>query len=586
MTESFEKKCGKYLFEHKRITSIKTKEETPSSTLKKESNESSEINDDNIINVIHSALKKEETISFLCEKQNSPILNKIKEDLNIKQDSEDSILISSTILNSSFKNFKELNEGLSNIDIHNIIDIKNTILGESFLNQHLKKNIKIIKNEIFDTKKNYTNIIQEKKNMIIIKALIYLNKDDTIYNIENFNKREPDLNKSKYEEDNKFEKNAYIRIEDRIREYLNKIKCDKLSQLKNIDSIYIQKLNDFPKKSENYKYLCIKGIIIGLLNIINDMVGKEYLRLEDEQKNEGSFILEIFDKYETMKKINDCIEKDFISFINNFKEENDLQFNFIDLISDLFWDYVFRIKEINKFFSNNYGSENINTNLNETFDKIVDILIKIDFPYKKIIGEILDISCIKKEKFYLMEYIIKYKNPSQNKNKEKETQKQKEENTANTNTKLNISSISEEKKEIKKEENKEIKSTSDEISNLDLDDKNLNLNLDVGKSLSMDLTKSKLSDKDSLDKVYNYILYGDNESDKKKSKKRHRKRKKNKNNNVINVSEEKEGDDPIVDDFKNFLADLNSKRSKDYIKKINPKIDEDWLKNINNNFCP
>ncbi len=580
MTESFEKKCGKYLFEHKRISSVKTKEETPNSITKKELDESSELSDDSLINVIHSALKKEETISFLCEKQNSQIFNKIKEDLNIKQESEESILISSTILNSSFK---ELNEGLSNIDIHNIIDIKNTILGDSFLNQHLKKNIKIIKSEIFDTKKNYTNIIQEKKNMIIIKALIYLNKDDTIYNIENFNKREPDLNKSKYEEDNKFEKNAYIRIEDRIREYLNKIKCDKLSQLKNIDNIYIQKLNDFPKKSENYKYLCIKGIILGLLNIINDMIGKEYLKLEDEQKNEGSFILEIFDKYETMKKINDCIEKDFISFINNFKEENDLQFNFIDLISDLFWDYVFRIKEINKFFSNNYGSENININLNETFDKIVDILIKIDLPYKKIIGEILGMSCIKKEKFYLMEYIIKYKNPSQNKNKEKQKEKQKEEN--NTNSKLDIPQIPEEKKEIKKEENKEIKSISDEISNFDLDDKNLNLNLDVGKSLSMDLTKSKLSDKDSIDKVYNYILYGDNESDKKKSKKRHRKRKKNKNNNVINISEEKEGDDPIVDDFKNFLADLNAKRSKDYIKKINPKIDEGWLKNINNNSC-
>ena len=580
MTESFEKKCGKYLFEHKRISSVKTKEETPNSIIKKELDESSELNDDSLINVIHSALKKEETISFLCEKQNSQIFNKIKEDLNIKQESEESILISSTILNSSFK---ELNEGLSNIDIHNIIDIKNTILGDSFLNQHLKKNIKIIKSEIFDTKKNYTNIIQEKKNMIIIKALIYLNKDDTIYNIENFNKREPDLNKSKYEEDNKFEKNAYIRIEDRIREYLNKIKCDKLSQLKNIDNIYIQKLNDFPKKSENYKYLCIKGIILGLLNIINDMIGKEYLKLEDEQKNEGSFILEIFDKYETMKKINDCIEKDFISFINNFKEENDLQFNFIDLISDLFWDYVFRIKEINKFFSNNYGSENININLNETFDKIVDILIKIDLPYKKIIGEILGISCIKKEKFYLMEYIIKYKNPSQNKNKEKQKEKPKEEN--NTNSKLDIPPIPEEKKEIKKEENKEIKSISDEISNFDLDDKNLNLNLDMGKSLSMDLTKSKLSDKDSIDKVYNYILYGDNESDKKKSKKRHRKRKKNKNNNVINISEEKEGDDPVVDDFKNFLADLNSKRSKDYIKKINPKIDEGWLKNINNNSC-
>ena len=123
MTESFEKKCGKYLFEHKRISSVKTKEETPNSITKKELDESSELSDDSLINVIHSALKKEETISFLCEKQNSQIFNKIKEDLNIKQESEESILISSTILNSSFK---ELNEGLSNIDIHNIIDIKNT----------------------------------------------------------------------------------------------------------------------------------------------------------------------------------------------------------------------------------------------------------------------------------------------------------------------------------------------------------------------------------------------------------------------------------------------------------------------------
>ena len=403
-SESFEKKCGKYLFEHKRLSSIKLKEEsTTTSIIRKEINESSEDDTNNIINAINSSLKNEDTISILCEKQKSQFLNKIKEDLHL--------------------NLRELNVDPNNIDIHNIIDFKATILGESFINQHLKKNIKIIKNEIIDTKKNYSNIIQEKKNMIIIKALIYLNKDDTIYNIENFKKRFPDLNRTKNEDDNKFEKNVYIRIEDRIREYLNKIKLDKLSQLKDIDNIYIQKLIDFPKKSEKYKYICIKGIIIGLLNIINDMIGKEYLKLEDEQKSEelekGSFILEIFDKYEIMQKINFCIEKDFIIFINNFREENNLQFNFIDLISDIFWDYVFRIKEINKFFSNNYGSENINTKLNETFDKIVDILIKIDLPYKKMIGEILDISCIKNEKFYLMEYIIKYKKKRKKKKKKR-----------------------------------------------------------------------------------------------------------------------------------------------------------------------
>ena len=59
--------------------------------------------------------------------------------------------------------------------------------------------------------------------------------------------------------------------------------------------------------------------------------------------------------------------------------------------------------------------------LNEFFDKMVDILIKIDQPYKKLIGELLGISCIKKEKFYLMEYVVKYKNAS----KEKENMKEK-----------------------------------------------------------------------------------------------------------------------------------------------------------------
>ena len=588
-SESFEKKCGKYLFEHKRFSSIKIKEETHIIETKKEGNENSE---ENNINITQEQIKKEETISILCDKENSQILNKIKENLNIRHDPEESIFISSTILNSSLK---DNNDDLNNIDIHNIINFRSTILEETIFNQHLKNNIKIIKNEIFDTKKNYTNIIQDKKNMVILKALIYLNKDDIVFNYENFKKRNPDLNKSKYEEDNKFEKHVYIRIEDRIREYLNKIKLNKVSQLRDIDDIYIQKLTDFPKKSQNYKHICIKAIILGLLNIINDMIGKEYLRLEDDQKSEeldkGSFILEIFDKYETLKKINIFIEKDFSTFINEFKEENNLEFFFIDLISDIFWDYVFKIKEINKFFSNNYGSENINTKLNETFDKIVDILISIELPYKKIIAEILNISCIIKEKFYLMEYINKYKNSKNPPNKKKP--KEKEESLIKLNMSPSCDDVlntkeekiiveKKEEKDDKKEESKEISNISEEISTFDLDDKkmDLNFNLDLGKSFSMDLCKTKLSDKDPIDKVYNYILYGENENEKKKSKKRHKKRKKNKNNNVIVVSDEKESSiDPKIEDFKNFLNDLNSKRSKDYIKKITPKINENWLKN-------
>ena len=589
-SESFEKKCGKYLFEHKRISTIKIKEELPINSTKKESNESSK-EDNNLINTIHSSLNKDETISILCDKQNSQILNKIKEGLNIGNDSDDSILISRTIFNSSFKDFANLSEDLNNIDIHNILGFNTAILGESILNQ--KDNIKIIKNEIHDTKKNYTNIIQKKKNMVILKALIYLNKDDTIYNIDNFKKRLPDLNNTKFEEDYKFEKNVYIRIEDRIREYLNKIKLDKISQLRDIDEIYIQKLMDFPKKSENYKFICIKGIVIGLLNIINDLIGKEYFKLREENKSEeldnGNFFLEIYDKYEIMKIINTFIEKDFDFFINEFKQENNFKFNFVDLITDIFWDYTFRIKEINNLFSNCYGSEKINEKYNETFDKIVDILIKIDMPYKKLIGELLNITCIKREKFYLMEYIIKYKDSSEDKK-----EKVKEEKKIKLNMSPSCDNIFNKKEEKEEEEEKENNKESEkkeeiqtiqkirkEIGTSDLDKKlDLDLNLDLDKHFSMDLSKNKLSDKDSLDKVYNYILYGENENEKNKKKKKHKKRKKNKN---IILSEEKEGlNDPLVDDFKNFLDDLNSKRSKDYIKKINPKINQDWIKNINN----
>ena len=571
--ECFEKRCGKYLFEKNRSLSIKTKEEISTTIIKKEITETSE----------------------------EEIIKKLTENLNIGGHSQERIIISSTIVKSALKNIKGVGEDIKEVDISNILDFKKHILSESF-EQNFEKNNNIInKNENSDKMKSNTNIIFSQKNMIIIKSLIYLSKDDSAYNIENFRKRYPDLNKSKSEDDNKFEKNIYIRIEDRIREYLNKIKLDKLSQLKDIENMYINKLKDFSKKSEKYKYIVIKAIILGILNLINDLIGKEYLKLVDEQKNDeiknGLFILEIYEKYEIMKKINIFIEKDFNIFINDFKEENNIEFNFMDLITDFFWDYVFRIKEINKFITNNYGSENINTKLNETFDKIVDILIKIEFPFRKIIGEMLDISCIKKEKFYLMDYILKYKGSSNKSLKKNSTEKNEDKPT-----KLNISSsnnnISNKKeinqdKDIKNEQNdddkekniieksqKEVKTKSDEINlpNLEINKSNLNVNLDIGKSYSENLSKNKTND-NSIDNLCNYILYGENNNEnEKKKKKKHKKRKKNKNNGAIILSEEKEGlEDPVVDEFKNFINDLNSRKSKDYIKKIKPKIKQDWI---------
>jgi hypothetical protein len=380
---------------------------------------------------------------------------------------------------------------------------------------------------------------------------------------------------------------------------------------------------NFQKKSINYKYICIKGIVIGLLNIINDWIGKEYLK-SSEEKNDyenGDFILEIYEKYEIIKKICFLLEKDFIVFLDDFKEENKLVFKLEDILADIFWDYVFRIKEINIYFTNNYNNEKINKKTSEVMNNIIEIIFNIDLPYKNTIGEILKMNCIKQENIYLMDYVIKYKkslNKNNNSNNtiiniiekdenilhnssscdkilnNKINNIEKEENQENNDEKDNNNKEEEgkEKENINKinnEENingangiSEDISTNDcnnidnSISN-DTDGKKIDLSLE--KSLSMDANNNKLSDKDPIDKVVNYILYGDNE--KKKQKKKHRKRKKNKNNASIIEEKEKEEIiiDPVVEEYKNYINDIY-KNSTEYIKKIKPKINEDWINSI------
>jgi hypothetical protein len=377
------------------------------------------------------------------------------------------------------------------------------------------------------------------------------------------------------------------------------------------------KIINFQKKSLNYKYIFIKGIIIGLINIINDWLGKEYLRsLEDNQANNDKedFILDCYEKYEILKKICYFLEKDFSLFIDNFKDSNKLEFKFINLFSDIFWDYVFRIKDINIYFTKNCVTEKIDEKVNETMNNIINILYNIDLSYKKNFGDLLNITCIKSENIFLMDYIIKYRNSSNNKNinlinnKNINNINEKKENNeihkssscemilsnkinCIENENNNKKEKEEKEEDIKniindnKEDNNNSNNVSEDISTNDynninksyndIEDNKMNLNL--GKSFSMDICNNKLNDKDSLEKVYNYILYGENE--KKKQKKRHKKRRKNKNSNSIIVEENIEPIDPIVEEYKNYINNIY-KNCSGYIKKIKPKINKEWINSL------
>ena len=627
-TISIEQKYGKYLFDKKirknnLITKTTIKEEK---TISKKTFESdiNEIKEEKkkFIQIIQSF--EDPSISDVTL-ENLAFLSDIK-----SSDSKFTIQLKEELPKISHEDIKS--EFLSNAlnEVHddiNLIDLKKNYIIEPLINKYKYKNYENINNanitekiEKKDDKKKENNNEEEEimknKRKVIIKALIYFNKDNIVNGIENFKRRIPDLNKSKFEKDNTFEKNVYSKIEDRIREYLNKYKCEKLSQLRDFENNYIMKIINFQKKSLNYKYIFIKGIIIGLINIINDWLGKEYLRsLEDNQANndKDDFILDCYEKYEILKKICYFLEKDFSLFIDNFKDNNKLEFKFINLFSDIFWDYVFRIKDINIYFTKNCVIEKLDEKVNETMNNITNILYNIDLSYKKMFGDLLNITCIKSENIFLMDYVIKYRNPSNNKNVNLKENKninnineRKENNELHKssscemilNNKIDCIENNKRKKEEKEEDNKNIindnkednKNNSNNVSeDISTNDYNNNINksyndiednkmdLNLGKSYSMDICNNKLNDKDSLEKVYNYILYGENE--KKKQKKKHKKRRKNKNSNSIIMEENIDPIDPIVEEYKNYINNIYKNRS-GYIKKIKPKINQEWINSL------
>ena len=622
-TISIEQKYGKYLFDKKIRKTIKEEKTISKKNFESDINEIKE-EKKKFIQIIQSF--EDPSISDVTL-ENLAFLSEIK-----NPDSKFTIQLKEELPKISHEDIKS--EFLSNAlnEVHddiNLIDLKKNYIIEPLINKYKYKNYENINNinisekkiEKKDDKRKQKNDedeeIMKNKRKVIIKALIYFNKDNIVNGIENFKRRIPDLNKSKFEKDNTFEKNVYSKIEDRIREYLNKYKCEKLSQLRDFENNYIMKIINFQKKSLNYKYIFIKGIIIGLINIINDWLGKEYLRsLEDNQANNDKedFILDCYEKYEILKKICYFLEKDFSLFIDNFKDSNKLEFKFINLFSDIFWDYVFRIKDINIYFTKNCVTEKLDEKVNETMNNIINILYNIDLSYKKNFGDLLNITCIKSENIFLMDYIIKYRNSSNNKNinlinnKNINNINEKKENNeihkssscemilsnkinCIENENNNKKEKEEKEEDIKniindnKEDNNNSNNVSEDISTNDynninksyndIEDNKMNLNL--GKSFSMDICNNKLNDKDSLEKVYNYILYGENE--KKKQKKRHKKRRKNKNSNSIIMEENIDPIDPIVEEYKNYINNIY-KNCSGYIKKIKPKINKEWINSL------
>ena len=442
-------------------------------------------------------------------------------------------------------------------------------------------NTKIINNTENKNNDNSLDNLSEKER-IVIEALKTLDKeyykDGKDYK-DNFEMNiEENSFESIYNLDSKFssleeilvveqKKNMYEIINYRINQYYNFYKKYKTYDLKEKDELkdFKEKISDiilFEQDNEVFKFFSFKSIVIGLyILVINwlsnshfkiylDHIKEKNTSMENNNNSDGSptnnlnldIFIELMDKYNTIKDICSFLEKDFKDIIDNFQQKANIKFCLCELLTDLYWDYVFKIHDINNLFTSGYSIDNIKKNIifeeaKHSMKMIIDILIVYETPYKKNIGEILDLPYMKNNKnAYLMSYIIK----------------------------------------IKKSANPfDIKSSC--IPNDDNSKNNKKTNTEVKKEKNTKINEKKNTENFSLDEIYKYIQ-GDSDS-KKGKKKNRKKKKKNKNEDKENENNNNvETIDPVVEEFIKYFIEFNRKNIN--CVKIKPVISQEWIESI------
>ena len=564
-----------------------------------------------------SNIKQNHFFTMKLQKNDSPLKpslfnSKIKTDSYVKISGKLSV-------NNNLSNFKEANINSNYFDIKS--DISNNLFSNSLINADLydsflnsisasssnSNSSSNIKNSLKNNSQTPKHSEDNNKDMpnntpyslnnlsdkerIVIEALMELKKDnlkkeyDDIDSID-FDLEEYYINK-KYkntissfssEEDSNFEKNVNEFIDKRIKLYyknfansqphtLEEKKCEIIKFNNEIKKILLKE-----KKSE-FCFIGFKSIVMSLFSLIIDITShinfKIHLKkINNKEKPILSFINEknlliftdLLEKFKKIKDICPFIQKDFKDIIENFQTQKKMDISLCDLFTDLYWDHIFKINNINNKFINAYTLSEFNfdnhnhKNKSEeepkkSMDEIIDILISCNFPYKKNLGEILNLPYIKNENIFLITYIL--------------------------DSKQNLKYIEPSPKPSLIEKNNEnISDNRNEEEN-----KNIN-NININKQQKDN--KDKIADNfSSLDELYNYIQ-GNNEQKGKKKSKKHKKKKKNKigGDKNKNTKEEENTPDPVVEEFIQYFKDFNKKN--EGCIKIKPKFTEKWLKSLCN----
>ena len=613
---NFEKYLSKYLFTKTKINSKRKKENLPTSLSSENTKvletgkkiDLLESKDNNFFN------KKDQFLSDSKLKiTENPFLSSIKKNQNFsmkldeEKDEGDFLKFGSRIImNDNFPDFFE-----NNLEVNKK---KLNLFEDDFFKSVIFSNDEIINLELKDNKINNEKKEEKQKNLyinnalgnlidkekIVIEALTSLDNDymnngehnNAMINFEDFDseknyfdeifdisvfRNDSEEKKLEYEQ----KKLIYEIIDKRIKFYYNYYKKNKSYQIKETEIEIKNFQNDInnilniESSNDIYLYFGFKSIVISLYILVIRWLSnshfKIYLRSIKEKNINLDIFIELMEKYNKIKDICPFLEKDFKGIIDNYHKMEDIKFCLCELLTDLYWDYVFKIHKINYMFTSCYKLENIKNNVifeeaKHSMKSIIDLLILNNTCYKKNIGEQLQLPYMKKENIFLISYInksMKIVNPFEIKNpfivqNEKNSENSEKENCNNDTPNLSDENNNNNDKNLTNDQNKdEEKEDNSE------------------KYKEKNKEKNKNTDNLSLEEIYKFIVEDIPDENKKQKKKKRKKKKKIKTENKKIV----ETIDPVVEEFIQYFVEFNKNNCEDFIK-IKPKISEKWIKSI------
>ena len=613
---NFEKYLSKYLFTKTIINSKRKKENLPTSLSSENTKvletgkkiDLLESKDNNFFN------KKDQFLSDSKLKiTENPFLSSIKKNQNfsmkLDEDKDEGDFLkfgSRIIMNDNFPDFFE-----NNLEVNKK---KLNLFDDDFFKSVIFSNDEIINLELKDNKINNEKKEEKQKNLyinnalgnlidkekIVIEALTSLDNDymnngehnNAMINFEDFDseknyfdeifdisvyKNDSEEKKLEYEQ----KKLIYEIIDKRIKFYYNYYKKNKSYQIKETEieiknfQNEINNILNIESSNDIYLYFGFKSIVISLYILVIRWLSnshfKIYLRSIKENNINLDIFIELMEKYNKIKDICPFLEKDFKGIIDNYHKMEDIKFCLCELLTDLYWDYVFKIHKINYMFTSCYKLENIKNNVifeeaKHSMKSIIDLLILNNTCYKKNIGEQLQLPYMKKENIFLISYInksMKIVNPFEIKNpfivqNEKNSENSEKENCNNDTPNLSDENNNNNDKNIMNDQNKDEEKEDNTEKN---EEKNKE--------------KNKNTDNLSLEEIYKFIVEDIPDENKKQKKKKRKKKKKIKTENKKIV----ETIDPVVEEFIQYFVEFNKNNCEDFIK-IKPKISEKWIKSI------